>query len=88
MVFYNLLNLFIKAKSKVKLLWLFTTLAFVLSAVIDNLTATIVLITILQKIIKEKETRLWFAGLIVIAANAGGAWSPIGVCYYNDVVDC
>lgn len=69
---------FIKTKSKSRLLWLFATLAFVLSAIIDNLTATIVLITILQKIIKEKETRLWFAGLIVIAANAGGAWSPIG----------
>lgn len=75
---FSTIKSFIKAKSKIKLLWLFTVLAFVLSAVIDNLTATIVLITILQKIIKEKETRLWFAGLIVIAANAGGAWSPIG----------
>lgn len=69
---------FIRTKSKVRLLWLFSTLAFVLSAIIDNLTATIVLITILQKIVSDKETRLWFAGLIVIAANAGGAWSPIG----------
>lgn len=69
---------FVKTKSKTRLLWLFTTLAFALSAIIDNLTATIVLITILQKIVKDKEIRLWFAGLIVIAANAGGAWSPIG----------
>lgn len=69
---------FIKTKSKTKLLWLFTTLGFILSAIIDNLTATIVLITILQKIVNDKELRLWFAGLIVIAANAGGAWSPIG----------
>ncbi|HEA22656.1 hypothetical protein LCGC14_0711350 [marine sediment metagenome] len=69
---------FIKTKSKRKLLWLFSVLAFILSAIIDNLTATIVLITILQKVIKERETRLWFAGLIVITANAGGAWSPIG----------
>jgi len=69
---------YIKTKSKKKLLWIFTILAFILSAIIDNLTATIVLITILQKIIKDKETRLWFAGLIIIAANAGGAWSPIG----------
>ena len=75
---FSTIKTFIKTKSKVRLLWLFTTLAFVLSAIIDNLTATIVLITILQKIIKEKEMRLWFAGLIVIAANAGGAWSPIG----------
>ena len=69
---------FIKTKSKRKLLWLFSILAFILSAIIDNLTATIVLITILQKVIKERETRLWFAGMIIIAANAGGAWSPIG----------
>lgn len=69
---------YIKTKNKKRLLWIFAALAFVLSAIIDNLTATIVLITILQKIINDKETRLWFAGLIVIAANAGGAWSPIG----------
>ena len=75
---FSTIKTFVKTKSKTKLLWLFTTLAFGLSAIIDNLTATIVLITILQKIIKDKELRLWFAGLIVIAANAGGAWSPIG----------
>ncbi len=69
---------FVKTNSKVRLLWIFSILAFILSAIIDNLTATIVLITILRKIVKEKEDRLWFAGLIVIAANAGGAWSPIG----------
>src|SRR5690606_7283881 len=45
---------------------------------IDNLTATIVLITILQKIIHDRDLRLWFAGMIIISANAGGAWSPIG----------
>ncbi len=69
---------FIKTKSKKKLLWIFAFLAFVLSAIIDNLTATIVLITILQKIVHDRNSRLWFAGLIIIAANAGGAWSPIG----------
>jgi len=69
---------YIKTKSKKKLLWIFAILAFILSAIIDNLTATIVLITILQKIIHNKDTRMWFAGLIIIAANAGGAWSPIG----------
>ena len=69
---------YIKTKSKKKLLWIFAFLAFILSAIIDNLTATIVLITILQKIIHNKDTRMWFAGLIIIAANAGGAWSPIG----------
>ena len=60
------------------MLFIFSALAFLLSAIIDNLTATIVLVTILQKVIKEKKLRLWFAGLVVIAANAGGAWAPIG----------
>ncbi len=69
---------YIKTRSKKKLLWIFAILAFILSAIIDNLTATIVLISILQKIINDKNTRLWFAGLIIIAANAGGAFSPIG----------
>ncbi|MEK9602856.1 MAG: sodium:proton antiporter NhaD [Flavobacteriaceae bacterium] len=69
---------FIKTRSKKGLLLIFSFLAFILSAIIDNLTATIVLITILQKVIKERNTRLWFAGLVIISANAGGAWSPIG----------
>ncbi|RED44634.1 sodium:proton antiporter NhaD [Seonamhaeicola aphaedonensis] len=69
---------FIKTKSKTKILWIFSILAFILSAIIDNLTATIVLISILQKIVKDRNVRIWYAGLIIIAANAGGAWSPIG----------
>jgi Na+/H+ antiporter NhaD/arsenite permease-like protein len=69
---------YIKTKNKKKLLWIFAFLAFILSAIIDNLTATIVLLTILQKIVNKKETRIWFAGMIIISANAGGAWSPIG----------
>ncbi len=69
---------FVRTKSKTKLLWIFAFLAFILSAIIDNLTATIVLITILRKIVSKREDRIWFAGLIIIAANAGGAWSPIG----------
>jgi Na+/H+ antiporter NhaD/arsenite permease-like protein len=75
--FYTIKN-FIKTRSKKGLLWIFGILAFILSAIIDNLTATIVLITILQKVIHDRDTRLWFAGLIIICANAGGAWSPIG----------
>jgi len=75
--FYTIKN-FINTKSKKGLLWIFAILAFILSAIIDNLTATIVLITILQKVIHSRDTRLWFAGLIIVAANAGGAWSPIG----------
>ncbi|MEJ6685798.1 MAG: sodium:proton antiporter NhaD [Crocinitomicaceae bacterium] len=68
----------ISTRKKSKLLWIVCILAFILSAIIDNLTATIVLITILRKIIKDKNLRMWFAGMIIIAANAGGAWSPIG----------
>lgn len=69
---------FIKTKKKTQLLWIFCIFAFVLSAIIDNLTATIVLISLLQKLVKDRDIRLWFAGLIIIAANAGGAFSPIG----------
>ncbi len=69
---------FIRTRNKVRLLWIFASLAFVLSAIIDNLTATIVLVTILQKVIHDRNLRLWFAGLIIVTANAGGAWSPIG----------
>ncbi|MGH1383370.1 sodium:proton antiporter NhaD [Kordia sp.] len=69
---------FIKTRSKKRVLWIFGFLAFILSAIIDNLTATIVLISILQKIISDRNIRIWYAGLIIIAANAGGAWSPIG----------
>ena len=75
---FSTIKSFVKTNSKVKLLWIFSILAFILSAIIDNLTATIVLITILRKIIRSRDDRLWFAGLIIIAANAGGAWSPIG----------
>ena len=84
--FYTIKN-FIKTKSKKGLLWIFGILAFILSAIIDNLTATIVLITILQKVIFKRETKLWFAGLIIISANAGGAWSPYWRRNYNDVMD-
>ena len=72
------LERFIKTRNKRKLLWIISGLAFILSAIIDNLAATIVLITILSKLISSRSDRLWFTGMIVLAANAGGAWSPIG----------
>jgi Na+/H+ antiporter NhaD/arsenite permease-like protein len=75
---FEVLKGYVKTRKKTKLLWIIGALAFVLSAIIDNLTATIVLITLLRKIVPEKNDRLWFAALVVIAANAGGAWSPIG----------
>tara|TARA_R110002072_G_scaffold163357_2_gene315996 strand:- start:87697 stop:89076 length:1380 start_codon:yes stop_codon:yes gene_type:complete len=68
----------VKTRSKRKLLWIIGVLAFILSAIIDNLTATIVLVTLLRKLIVVREQRLWYAAMVVIAANAGGAWSPIG----------
>ncbi len=75
---FEILKSAVKTKSKKKLLWIIGILAFILSAIIDNLTATIVLITLLRKLIHRREDRIWFAAMVVIAANAGGAWSPIG----------
>ncbi|WP_336128278.1 sodium:proton antiporter NhaD [Mesoflavibacter sp. CH_XMU1422-2] len=75
---FSTIKTFIKTKNKKSILWIFSILAFILSAIIDNLTATIVLISILQKIVRDRDVRIWYAGIIIIAANAGGAWSPIG----------
>jgi Na+/H+ antiporter NhaD/arsenite permease-like protein len=60
------------------LLWVIGIVTFFLSSALDNLTTTIVMVSLLRKLISDKETRLLFVGLVVIAANAGGAWSPIG----------
>jgi Na+/H+ antiporter NhaD/arsenite permease-like protein len=68
----------IATKSKVKLIWVIGLITFFMSAVLDNLTTTIVMIALLRKLISDKPTRWIFASMIVIAANAGGAWSPIG----------
>lgn len=75
---FEILKGAVKTKSKKRLLWIIGILAFILSAIIDNLTATIVLVTLLRKLISNRNERLWFVGLVVVAANAGGAWSPIG----------
>src|SRR5262245_23951833 len=68
----------ITTSNKGKLLLIFGILTFFLSAVLDNLTTTIVMASLARKLIAKKEERLFFVGIIVIAANAGGAWSPIG----------
>ncbi len=68
----------IQTTSKTKLLWLIGILAFFLSATLDNLASTIVLVSLLRRLIPDKTERLWFVSLAVIGANAGGAWSPIG----------
>ena len=75
---FNAVKKIIASKNKRSLLWTIGLLTFFLSAIIDNLTTTIVIITVLRKLIPTKEDRLWYAGITIIAANAGGAWSPIG----------
>lgn len=68
----------IKTTNKTKLIWLISVITFFLSAVLDNLTTTIVMISILNKLIEDKKTKWLLLGLVIIASNAGGAWSPIG----------
>lgn len=68
----------IKTTDKKKLLWIICIISFFLSAILDNLTTAIVMVSLLRKLIDNKEDRLLFIGMVVIAANAGGAWSPIG----------
>lgn len=68
----------IKTTKLSSLMWLVGFVTFFLSAILDNLTSTIVMISLLKKLLDKREERLLFAGIVVIAANAGGAWSPIG----------
>ncbi len=68
----------IKTTRLASLMWLIGFVTFFLSAALDNLTSTIVMISLVRKLLAEHDDRLFFAGIIVIAANAGGAWSPIG----------
>lgn len=68
----------ITTTSKSRLLYIIAIITFFLSALLDNLTTAIVMTSLCSRLLKEKEDRLWFAGMIVIAANAGGAWSPLG----------
>jgi NhaD family Na+/H+ antiporter len=68
----------IKSKNLQTLLWIVSLITFFLSAALDNLTTTIVMITLLRKLIHDRENRMFLVGMVVIAANAGGAFSPIG----------
>jgi len=68
----------IKTTNKTKLIWLISVITFFLSSVLDNLTSTIVMISILNKLIEDKKTKWMLLGLVIISSNAGGAWSPIG----------
>jgi len=75
---FNIITNKITTTNKVKLLWILSVLTFFMSALLDNLTTTIVMVALLRKLIDDKKSRWFFASMIVIAANAGGAWSPIG----------
>ncbi|KAL6747835.1 hypothetical protein V8C86DRAFT_3147603 [Haematococcus lacustris] len=66
------------SRSKRELLWLVGLLAFAISSVLDNLTTTIVMVSLLRKLCPEPDTRRFLGGVVVMAANAGGAWTPIG----------
>ncbi|MGI8601354.1 MAG: sodium:proton antiporter NhaD, partial [Chitinophagaceae bacterium] len=75
---FDIITQRIKTKNKKSLIWIICILTFFLSAALDNLTTTIVMVSLVRKIMADKKDRLFFVGSIVIAANAGGAWSPIG----------
>lgn len=75
---FDIITSRITTSSKRKMLWIVASMAFFLSAVLDNLTTTIVVVTLLRKLIADREDRLLFTGVTVIAANAGGVWSPMG----------
>jgi len=75
---FDIITQKINTASKQKLLLIVTAITFFLSALLDNLTTAIVMVSLCSKLLSEKEDKLWFCGMIVIAANAGGAWSPLG----------
>jgi Na+/H+ antiporter NhaD/arsenite permease-like protein len=75
---FILVTRMIRTKSKTSILILVGLITFFLSAVLDNLTTSIVMASLCSKLLSDKKDRLWFASLVIIAANAGGAWSPIG----------
>ncbi|MCB0491789.1 MAG: sodium:proton antiporter NhaD [Cyclobacteriaceae bacterium] len=68
----------ISTRNPKKLLWVICGVTFFLSAILDNLTTSIVMVSLVRKLVPNKQMRLFFAGMIVVSANAGGAWSPIG----------
>jgi len=68
----------INTRKKTSLLWIITIITFFLSSILDNLTTAIVMVALLRKLIDDRSDRLFFAGIVILAANAGGAWTPIG----------
>ena len=75
---FNVITDHITTRNKHKLMWLLAIITFFMSAALDNMTTTIIMVMLLRRIIADQKERWIFASLIVIAANSGGAWSPIG----------
>lgn len=75
---FSIITRKIRTSNKTRLLWIVCTLTFFLSALLDNLTTAIVMTSLVARLLNDKNDRLWFTGMIVIAANAGGAFSPLG----------
>lgn len=75
---FSIITDHIKTRNKRRLLWVICITTFFFSAVLDNMTTTIVMIMLLRKLVEDKKEQWLYAGLIIIAANTGGAWSPIG----------
>lgn len=97
---FNIITDNIKTTNKVKLLWILSFITFFFSAILDNLTTAIVMVALLRKLLPEKHDRWFFGGMVILAANAGGAWSPIGdvttimlwiagkVSTYSVIIEC
>lgn len=75
---FSVITRVIRSRTKWKMMWILSLITFFMSAALDNLTTTIVMVSLLRKLIKNQQDRWVFGSLIVIAANAGGAWTPIG----------
>jgi len=75
---FDVITTRIKTKKLSTLMWMVGFVTFFLSSILDNLTTTIVMVSLMKKLLDQRDDRLFFAGIIIIAANAGGAWSPIG----------
>lgn len=75
---FEFITKIVRTRNSRTLLWLISGIAFFFSAVLDNLTTSIIMVALIRKLIPYRDLRLYFAGMVIIAANAGGAWSPIG----------
>lgn len=75
---FDIITAQIQQTNKRKLLWIVSGLTFLLSPILDNLTTTIVMVSLLRKLIRDPEERLYFIAMVILTSNAGGVWSPIG----------